>query len=515
MNGARAILETLVGSGVDVCFANPGTSEMHLVAALDEVPDMRGVLVGFEGVATGAADGYARIAGRPAASLLHLGPGLGNGLANLHNARRAHSPVCSLVGEHASYHRAYDAPLESDIDAVAGSVSGWVGRAGESGSVAGDAARAAAASTEHGGQVATLIVPADAAWSEPAVPADPVPGATPRAVPADAVDAVARALRSGEPVAVLFGGPANRTAGLLALSRIAATGAAVYGEYFPARLERGGGRPYFQRLGYVPEQALQQLAGHAHVVLAGVPSPVSFFAYPSVPSDLVPEGARVHRLGGPEHDVVAALQELADAVAPGTVPAVDRRLAEVPDEELTAANMATAVAAAITEGTIVVDESNTSGLALPDATAAAPEHDWLALTGGAIGCGMPLATGAAVAAPDRPVLSLEADGSALYTIQALATQAREGLDVTTVLVNNRAYAILRMELARLAGESPGTKASELFDLSRPELDFRAIARGMGVPASRVTTAPELLRALRAAHAEPGPHLIEAIVPPLG
>jgi acetolactate synthase-1/2/3 large subunit len=322
-------------------------------------------------------------------------------------------------------------------------------------------------------------------------------------------------LRSDRPVAVLFGGPANRARGLRALARIAeSTGARVYGEYFPARIERGAGLPHFERIGYLPEQVQQQLAGVEHVVLAGARSPVSFFAYPGVPSDLVPAGTAVHRLAGPGDDALSALDALADALAPGRPASVpERALPEAPGGELTVWSMAQAVAAVLPEQAIVVDEANTSGLALPEPTAAASRHDWLALTGGAIGSGMPLATGAAVAAPERPVLCLEADGSALYTIQALAAQAREGLNVTTLLVNNRAYAILRMELGRLVGDA-GPRAADLVDLGRPELDFCALSRGMVVPASRATTAEELVRQLRAALAEPGPHLVEALVPPL-
>ena len=165
MNGAQALINTLVDGGVDVCFANPGTSEMHFVAALDTVPQMRGVLTLFEGIATGAADGYARIAGRPAAVLLHLGPGLGNGLANLHNARRARVPMVVVVGDHATYHKKYDAPLESDIDALAGSVSGWVHRTSDTADIAADAAEAIA-ETLANNQISTLILPADTSWTD-------------------------------------------------------------------------------------------------------------------------------------------------------------------------------------------------------------------------------------------------------------------------------------------------------------------------------------------------------------
>ncbi|MGN6338538.1 acetolactate synthase large subunit [Mycobacterium sp.] len=512
MNGAQALINTLVDGGVDVCFANPGTSEMHFVAALDSVPRMRGVLALFEGVATGAADGYARIADRPAAVLLHLGPGLGNGLANLHNARRARVPMVVVVGDHATYHKKYDAPLESDIDALAGSVSGWVRRTADASQVSADAVEGIAAS-RWGSQISTLILPADVSWSDGAqlfsnLQAEPT-GADPLLAPE-----VLEVLRSGEPTVIMVGGDATRRAGLAAATRIAAaTGARVLCETFPTRLERGAGVPAVDRLAYFAEAATAQLDGAKHLVLAGAKSPVSFFAYPGMPSDLVPAGCEVHVLA--EYSGAAdALIALADEVAPGTeAPLAAASRPQLPTGALTSASAADVIGALLPEGAIVVDESNTSGVLLAGATAGAPAHDWLTLTGGAIGYGIPAAVGAAVAAPNRPVLCLESDGSAMYTISGLWTQARENLDVTTVLYNNSAYDILRIELQRVgAGSSPGPEALSLLDLSDPRMDFVKISEGMGVPARRVTTAEELADALRVALAEPGPHLIDAVVP---
>ncbi|SFJ01274.1 acetolactate synthase-1/2/3 large subunit [Amycolatopsis sacchari] len=516
MNGAQSLIRTLVDAGVDVCFANPGTSEMHFVAALDSVPEMRGVLGLFEGVVTGAADGYARIAGKPAATLLHLGPGLGNGLANLHNARRAHTPVVNVVGDHATHHKKYDAPLESDILAVAGSLQGWVRESHSTADVGADAAAAVAASMDPPGRVATLILPADVSWGDGGTAVAPIPPRKPHAVAPGKVQAVAEVLRSGEPVAVLIGGAACREAGLRAVSRItAATGAKAFIETFPARLERGAGLPTIERLGYLAEQATYQLSGIKHLIVAGTKSPVSFFAYPGKPSDLVPEGAQVHTLAELDHDVVGALEALADEVAAGVEPVLqEARRPELPSGPLTAQNWVEVIGALLPENAIISDETNTSGVLLPNATAGAPRHDVLTLTGGAIGQGLPVATGAAVAAPDRPVIALQADGSALYTISALWTHARENLDVTTVILNNSAYAILRMELQRVGAESSGPKANALLDLSKPDMDFAKIAEGMGVPATRATTAEELAEQFRAAQAEPGPHLIDAVVPPL-
>jgi acetolactate synthase I/II/III large subunit len=557
--GAQALIASLTGAGVDVCFMNPGTSEMHFVSALDAVPAMRGVLALFEGVATGAADGYARIAGKPAAVLLHLGPGLANGLANLHNARRAGTPVVVIVGAHATGHVRYDAPLQSDIEALARTVSGWVHTSGHPRDLAQDAMRALAAA--QSGQIATLILPADVSWTEGATLAPPRPAPHPAATPAAAHPAStpaaaapaatpaaadpAAASVTAHPVttltapsqnpwstvvdhslvsaaagllssrAMLFlGGRALTERGLRAASRIgAATGTRLLAETFPARMERGAGLPSVDRLAYLAESAGTQLAGVCDLVLAGARSPVSFFAYPDQPSDLVPAACTVTTLADRTQDVEAALEELADLVAAGTAPVLAEP-AILPAEPgpLNAVSLANTIAASLPENAIISDEANTSGFALPMALAGAPRHTLLTLTGGSIGQGMPVATGAAIAAPDRPVLSLEADGSALYTLQALWTQAREQLNVTTVLINNAAYAILRMELTRTNAGRGGERAARMLDLSGPTPNFTELSTGLGVPASRVTTAEALDQALRAAYAEPGPHLIEAIVP---
>lgn len=514
MNGAQALIRTLAASGIEVCFANPGTSEMHFVAALDGVAEMRAVLGLFEGVVTGAADGYARMAEKPAATLLHLGPGLGNGIANLHNARRAMVPIVNIVGDHATTHAQYDAPLSSDIEALASNVSGWIRASRSAGNVATDAAEAVAAARTPPGQVATLILPADVSWTEGAEPAVPVAVAPRAEVGADTVDVVAKALRSGEPAALLLGGAAARERGLRAAHRVAATtGAKVLGEVFPPRIERGAEIPPLERLAYLGEFAAMQLDGLKHLVLVDAKSPVTFFAYPARAGDLVPEGCEVHVLATAADDVVGALEALADAVGAGvelTTSGVGRP--ERPTGGLTARAVCEALGAVLPEGAIVSDEAQTAGIWAPGATAGAPRHDWLTLTGGAIGQGMPVATGAAIACPDRPVISLEADGSAMYTLQSLWTQAREGLDVTTVILANRSYAILNLELQRVGVEKPGPTAESMLDLHHPELDFVALAQGMGVPAERPDGAEAFTAALERAIAEPGPHLIEAVIP---
>jgi acetolactate synthase-1/2/3 large subunit len=510
MSGARAILDTLVAGGVDVCFTNPGTSEMHLVAGMEAVPRMRGILCLFEGVATGAADGYGRMAGRPASTLLHLGPGLGNGLANLHNARRARTPIVNLIGDHATYHKRFDAPLESDIDAVAGTVSTWVRRAATPADAGPDTAAAIAATratTDRPAGIATLILPADVTWSDGGVLGTVATTAAP-VVDDDAVDRAARALRGGGTAVLLLGGDTLRRPGLAAASRIAAaTGAQLLAENAPARQERGAGLPAIDRLAYLGEMAAAQLKDASVLILAGARSPVSFFAYPDRPSELVPEGATVYDLGPAP---AAALAQLADAVATDAQPSPAAAWRpELPTGPLNPEKAAAVIGALLPENAVIVDEAITCGPRIVEATAGAPPHDWLALTGGAIGYGMPAAVGAAVACPDRPVLNLEADGSSLYTLQALWTQAQHGLNVTTVLFNNATYAILHMELRRTGAPTGSGRSDALLDL--PGLDFVSLSRGLGVPATRASTADELADQLRAAFAEPGPHLIEAMV----
>lgn len=516
MTGAQALIASLAGAGVDVCFMNPGTSELHFVQALDLVPGMRGILALFEGVATGAADGYARMAGRPAAVLLHLGPGLGNGLANLHNARRAHSPVVCIVGAHATGHVRHDAPLQSDIEAMARTVSGWVATSGSARDLPGDAMLAVQASERDGGQVATLVLPADVSWSPGAAIASPRPAGLPDPVPDDAVTAVAGLVGGSGRVALLLGGQALTERGLRAASRVAvATGARLLAEAHPARAEGGAGVPAVTRLAYFAERAAEQLEDVDQLILAGARSPVSFFAYPGRDGDLVPESCLVSRLAAQGQDVECALERLAALVAPQAEPhGAEPGTAPVDPGPLSVRSLATAVAATLPEHAIVVDEANTSGVGLPAALAGSSRHTLLTLTGGAIGQGLPVATGAAVAAPDRRVVCVEADGSALYTIQALWTQAREGLDVTTVVVNNSSYAILRAELGRFGIAPAGERAARMLSLDSPALDFVSLSRGFGVPAVRVTAGDELTGALRRAHATPGPQLIEAVVPPV-
>ena len=514
LNGAQSLLQTLAQCGVDVCFTNPGTSEMHFVAALDQQDNMRAVLGLFEGVVTGAADGYARMAGKPACTLLHLGPGLANGLANLHNARRAHTPIVNVVGEHATYHRALDAPLTSNIEGFADPVSGWMHVSESAADVARDGARAVQAAYAAGGQIATLILPADTAWNTPAQPHEPLPRPAASQVPADHIEAAAKALRSGEPCVLLCNGQGVTERGLQLLGQIAAhTGADILGDTFISRIERGAGRVDIPRLPYFAEQAQEALQRYKHIILVDTKAPVSFFAYPGKASELTPAQATAHSFSLPGDDTLTALEHLVDAVGAAGAQAnlVKPVTVPLPDGQLTPQSVAEAVAALMPEQAIVINEAATAGFAIPALTAGCPAHSWLDLTGGAIGMGIPAATGAAIACPDRPVIGLQADGSAMYTLQALWTQARENLNVTTVLFSNRKYAILQVEFMRVGAVNPGPKAMDMMELTRPDLDWVALAQGMGVEAVKATSAKEFNKALAGALANPGPNLIEAVL----
>jgi acetolactate synthase-1/2/3 large subunit len=507
VTGAEALLECSRRLGIEVCFANPGTTEMPLVAALDRVR-MRAVLGLFEGVCTGAADGYARMAERPAATLLHLGPGFANGLANLHNARRAGSAVVNWIGDHASWHLGADAPLTSDIAALAGTL-GWVRTAAGAASLAQDGADAIAAALGPPSGVASLIVPVDAQWDE--VPAPVIRRAASARATAgpDAFERAAGALRA-QRAGILLGGRALRAPALRAASRLQAhTGCAVWTETFAARHERGAGIADFPRLPYFPEQARETLSGVARLVLAGAKNPVAFFGYPGQPSRLAAERCELTTLCGAQDDAEAALDALADALGAPRDVAIPARPRTAPASgALDVGALGRTLAALQPEGAIVVDEAATSGLAWAAHAAGAPPHTALALTGGAIGQGLPCATGAAIACPGRRVIAFQADGSGLYTLQALWTMARESLDVTVVICANRVYRILQVELARAGIAEPGPAARGLTQLGPPVLDWVAAARAFGVPGTSVASADALAEALRRSFAEPGPSLIE-------
>src|ERR1700744_2608756 len=515
MNGAESLVRTLVAGGVDVCFSNPGTSEMHFVAALDRVPGMRCVLGLFEGVVTGAADGYFRMKGTPASTLLHLGPGLANGLANLHNAKKANSGIVNIVGQHAVYHIGYNAPLTSDIEGLARPMSAGVRPSPDPKSVAKDGAAAIAAAKSVPPQIATLILPADTAWNEADGIAQVQPPKQQPGFSADAAERAAKTLHSGGTQnLLLITGNALTERGLALAQQIAGkTGCKVMGQTYPPPTARGRSRFSIDRIPYVIEQALPLLKDFKNIVLVEANDPVAFFAYPNKPSYLKPEGCEVQRLTAWGENSVPALEALADALGAKPHDVQPQELPEInkPTGALNHASIAQAIACAIPENAIIVDESITTGRAFFPPTAASAPHDWLQNMGGSIGFSTPVATGAAVACPDRKVICMVGDGSAMYTIQSLWTQARENLNVLTIVFANRIYQILRGEFDGVGAGEPGKRAQDMLKLDRPTIDFVSLAKGMGVPARSVDNVDDFVKALAEAIPEKGPRLIEVLM----
>lgn len=512
-NGAESLVHSLLASGVDTCFANPGTSEMHFVAALDRVPGMRCVLGLFEGVVTGCADGYARMAGKPAATLLHCGPGFANGLANLHNARRAHTPVINLIGDQATHHRPLDAPLTADTEGWARPVSVWTHTATSAATVGAAAAAAVQAAQTAPGGAASLILPSDVCWDAGGQIAAALAPIVAPTVSNNAVQAAARVLRSGEATLIVLAGRALREEALADAHRIAAaTGARLITPMANARVSRGRGRFAVDRMPYSGDVARAQLAGIRHVILVGADTPVTFFAYPGKSPRPYPEDAKVHTLARAEEDLPEALERLADELnAPRiAVPASKPQSHDVAKGAVTSEALGQTLNALLPDQAIVVEESVSFSRGLYPGTVHAAPHDWLQLTGGAIGSGLPMATGAAVAAPGRRVVALQADGSGMYTLQALWTMAREKLDVTIVLLANRKYAALLIELAAV-GANPGKTAFDMLDLGNPDLNWVQMANGMGVEAARADSMEHFADLFAMANRRPGPFLIELVI----
>ena len=514
MTGAEYLLRTAVSNGVDTCFSNPGTTEMDLVAALDTTAGVRTILTLFEGVATGMADGYGRMLERPALTLLHLGVGLGNGLANLHNARRAKSPIVNLVGDHPTAHLPYNAPLTSDLVTLAKPMSDWVARPETAEGLGVAMVEALTRAQSPQSDISTIVTPMDVLHAPTELSPPTAPARTQRTVEPERIESARAALTSGESVALLLSGNALRENGLIAAHRVAlATGARVLSECFPARLDRGAGLPRVERIPYFPDLVLERLQGIRYLVLAGARRPVSFFKYPDLPHEPIPDGCEVLELAGDSDDAAASLEALADLLDAPTrgIPLQEATRPVPPEGTLDTKTIGMAIGALLPEGAIIADESATSGGPTYFLTEGCAPHSTLYLTGGGIGMGLPLASGAAVACPDRPVVALQGDGGGMYTPQALWTQAREGLNVTTVIFSNRKYQILNVEFQRAGYTAPGAVARSQTSLTNPDIDWVSLAKGMGVPGSRPETAEAFYKALKEALAEPGPHLIEAVI----
>lgn len=517
MTGAQSLLETLVACGVDACFANPGTSELHLVAALQNDKRMRSVLCLFEGVATGAADGYSRVAGKPAATLLHLGPGLANGWANLHNAKKAKTPVINIVGDHATWHLPLGASLTSDLEGLSASISDWTKISASTADIGPDVALAYQTAMAKGGQIATLILPADTTWNNGGIVAKPLPPAAATMPSNEEIAKAVSVFTSGRRIAVLVTGDSLIGEGREACTRIAAkTGATFFCHGLNRQMERGAGRMEFRRLSAWGQETLDVLARFDDLVIIGTGQPVLSFAHPTYKSVLVPDSVHVTKLASAEDDVTGTLKALSAAVGAPSAEAIAPLLAQRQHFDLaTGALTAEAIGRAINKfmpaGAIISDEAGTAGGGTYPFTAKAEPHDCLFLTGGSIGQGLPVALGAAMARPDRKILNLQADGSAAYTVQALWSMAREKCDVTVVIFSNRQYGILMRSIGMYAIPGMPNRVPDLFDLSNPDINWAQVAEGMGVEGHVCRTAEEFNRIFQDCMRRKGPQLIEAVM----
>lgn len=514
MNGAESMLETLINNGVEVCFSNPGTSEMHMVSAMGKSTGMRAILGLFEGVCSGAADGYSRMAGKPACTLLHLGPGLSNASANLHNAYKANSSVINLIGDHAIYHKKYDAPLTSDIEGLANPVSHWVKTSQSAEALPGDAAMAVQIANTGPGKIATLIVPADCAWDE-SIEAT-LEQALPQApsINDETVEKAAELLKNGKSTILLMNNLALTEKGLEIADKISQkTGARIFCDTFTKRLPRGQGRCNIERLGYFSEQASEQLKGVEQFIMVGTKAPVAFFAYPGKASEFYPEDGTLHVLSHPDENAEDALDRLSEAVgARDLKPRIlELKKPGLGSGDLTPSSIGMTFAELMPVDAIIVDEAATSGAACQGYSTTSEPHDWLSLSGGSIGFCLPAAIGAAVACPDRKVICSHGDGGAMYTIQSLWTMVREDLDICIIIFANRKYQILQIELARVGAQSMNKQTLDVLNIDNPELNFADLAKGMGMKAARVTTIEDFNRHYREAMDEKGPFLIEAVI----
>jgi acetolactate synthase-1/2/3 large subunit len=515
MNGAEALVRSAIDRGIEICFANAGTTELPIVVEMDRVSGIRAVLGLFEGVCTGAADGYGRMSGKPAMNLLHLGPGFANGIANLHNARRARTPVLNVIGEHATWHLPAEPPLAMDIEELSSTVSDWVITNRKASDLPADVANAV--SIASCGRIASLIVPHD---HQLAICKSLITEPTKNSFdPPDEgeVKVAAGLIKKHNKSALLLGARALSKEGLVLAAEIQRlTGCDLFAETFPSIVERGAGLPIVERIPYFPEAAVKMLSGYGGMVLAGVREPMAFFGYPGGVSKIMRNDQGKAALGTGKQDILEGLALLINVLksqgneSSGEKIVADSIRPELPDGELNPLRISQTLAALQPEGAIIVEEGLTTSMDYYGLTKGVPPHTILSISGGAIGYGIPCATGAALACPDRTVINFQADGSAMYTVQALWTQAREGLNITTLLCSNRSYKILRMELERAGITSTGVNTKALTELTGPDINWVKVAEGFGVPAVSVTETRELATALNRGISEAGPFLIEIL-----
>ena len=513
-NGAESLVKTLIDSDVDICFTNPGTSEMHFVAALDNNPKMRSVLCLFEGGATGAADGYYRMKNKPASTLLHLGPGLANGLANLHNAKKANSGIVNIVGEHAIDHIKLNAPLTSDIEGIAKPVSHWVKTCKSSLEVGKNAAEAVKESSNPPGKIATLILPGDTAWNE-GISSAPLKNYSRNEVDKEKINITAQELKNAKNPMILVGGQALEENNLMLAAKIAAKyNCPIMTDFFNAKLERGAGRVKPTRIPYNVDRAISLLKDFDTIILIGAREPVAFFAYPNKPSILTNTNTKFIYFANIDDNITEGLENLCDYVSAVENPNENIAINSLPSiqkGELNPNSIGSILGNVMPEEAIIVDESISTGREFFPFTEGSKPHTWLSNCGGSIGFALPAATGASLACPDRKVIALEGDGSGMYTLQSLWTMARENLDITVLIFANQSYKILHAELNNVGVLNPGPSAINMLNLNNPSLNWVSISKGMGIDSKRVFNTDELYNVFLDALNTKGPFLIEVMI----
>jgi acetolactate synthase-1/2/3 large subunit len=512
------LFKALRDAGLDTCFANPGTSEMQLVYEIGRTKGMRAVLCLQENTVTGAADGYARMAGKPAFTMLHVASGFANGIGNLHNAGRANTPMVNVVGANATYHQPNFCEHElinGRVADLARPVSHWTQEARTADELGVLAALAANHARTGAGKICTLIAPTNCQWDPALAPPAPLPPPQRPQVARESIDEVATLLANGKKTALLLGSHALYGEGLELAGRIATrTGVDLLGEMWVARLARGEGRVPVRLVPYLREHAAFFLQGYEQLILLGAQLPMSTFAYQGAPLNKLPASCQVTALATVENDLLAVLRELAQAVAAPAQPGARtaRASAAAPTGALSADAIGQSLCLLMPQDAILVNDGATCSPPIVNRTAGARAHDYLdGSRGGALGGGLPLALGAAIACPERRTILLQGDGSGMYASQALWSMARERTDVVVIVLRNDNYAILEVELARVREGDANDTMLSMMHLDDPVLDWVKLAEAHGVAATRATTAEEFHVQLEDALQQRGPHLIEAKV----
>ena len=515
MNGAAAFFKSIVDNGIDTIFACPGTSEMQVV---DEVgySNLRVVLCLFENSVTGMADGYARMLDKPALGMVHVTCGLTNALANMHNARIANSRMIIFGG---GVHVAHEVnePVHSMLQRqpyVAQIAAQCVIEARSPDQLAAAATQALKASNDGAGKIVYVYGPNNAVWGESSFQGKLTSSAEQRQrVSTATISSIADTLKAGKKTAFILDNLALREEGLEILGRIAeGAGGRLFREWLPSRIAMGAGRVRTETLPYGGAEGRELLSEFDQIVLVGAKIPVCPFSYENQPWVKIPENCNVHTLATADHDILAALEELATQLdlPEKASNRYNRKPGEPPTGPLSGNSIVQSLSILMPADSIVLDEAMLENVMFPLLMDGAAPFDFMAACpGGAIGAGPPVACGAAIACPNRKVILLEGDFSLMQGNTALWSMAQHNLDICVINYNNEGSASLSTELARVRQGEAQPKSIELLRIRKPTIDYAAMAESMGVPASRAETAEEFHLQLTKAMSTKGPHFIDA------